>query len=163
MEAQYKAAARSAQLLAIESVQGSGTLSTTTAIETQLHQVWGRFIKFLYLALGCIGHLPLTVVPNIFFIIIYLTFHSSYMFVIRVYMFVFSQLKEKSPSILKECQSLFPLLEELENQISAFYQTAELAGHIITQQHNQQMCQVRQTTGTKTLLHFEENSAVKEK
>ncbi|XP_056619733.1 nesprin-1-like [Triplophysa dalaica] len=92
MEAQYKAAARSAQLLAIESVQGSGTLSTTTAIETQLHQ-----------------------------------------------------LKEKSPSILKQCQSLFPLLEELENQISAFYQTAELAGHIITQQHNQQMCQELQT------------------
>ncbi len=57
-------------------------------------------------------------------------------------LFVFSQLKERCPLILRECQALFPLLEELEKQISAFYQTAEHAGHIITQQHNQEMCQV---------------------
>ncbi|XP_073672409.1 nesprin-1-like [Paramisgurnus dabryanus] len=96
MEAQYKVAARSAQVVAIDSVHGGGvqTLSSLTAIETQLNQHW---------------------------------------------------LKETCPLILKECQSLFPLLEELENQISTFYETAELAGQIITQQHNQQMCQELQT------------------
>lgn len=57
-------------------------------------------------------------------------------------LFVSLQLKEKCPLISRECQALFPLLEELEKQISAFYQTAEHAGHIITQQHNQEMCQV---------------------
>ncbi|TRY57105.1 hypothetical protein DNTS_023981, partial [Danionella cerebrum] len=51
------------------------------------------------------------------------------------------QLKEKCPSIMRECQALFPLLEALETQISAFYNTAELAGHIITQQHDQDLCQ----------------------
>jgi len=58
------------------------------------------------------------------------------------YLFVSLQLKENCPLILRECQALFPLLEELEKQISTFYQTAEHAGHIITQQHNQEMCQV---------------------
>lgn len=57
-------------------------------------------------------------------------------------LFLSLQLKEKCPLILRECQALFPLLEELEKQISAFYQTAEHAGHIITQQHNPEMCQV---------------------
>ncbi|RXN24277.1 nesprin-1-like protein [Labeo rohita] len=91
VEAQYKAAARSAQLLAKDPVHGSETKALSTA-EAQLHQ-----------------------------------------------------LKEKCPLILRECQALFPLLEELETQISAFYQTAEHAGHIITQQHNQEMCQELQT------------------
>ncbi len=67
-------------------------------------------------------------------------------------LFVFSQLKEKCPLILRECQALFPLLEELEKQISAFYQTAEHAGHIITQQHNQEMCQVSTDHWEKTII-----------
>uniref|UniRef100_A0A8C2KL13 Spectrin repeat containing, nuclear envelope 1a n=1 Tax=Cyprinus carpio TaxID=7962 RepID=A0A8C2KL13_CYPCA len=48
LEAQYKAAPRSAQLLAKDSVHGSGTkaLSSVTATEAQLHQVCAMFAQY---------------------------------------------------------------------------------------------------------------------
>lgn len=55
---------------------------------------------------------------------------------------VLFQLKEKCPLVLRECHTVLPVLEELEGQISAFYQIADHAGHIIAQQHDQHKNQV---------------------
>lgn len=51
MEAQYKVVARSAQLLAKDSVHGGGIkgLSTITTTEAQLHQVCAMFANFYYI------------------------------------------------------------------------------------------------------------------
>lgn len=51
MEAQYKVAARSAQLLAKDSVHGGGTkaLSTISTTEAQLHQVCAMFANLYYI------------------------------------------------------------------------------------------------------------------
>lgn len=50
MEAQHKVAARSAQLLAKDSVRAGGAkaLSTITTTEAQLHQVCAMFANLLY-------------------------------------------------------------------------------------------------------------------
>lgn len=64
-------------------------------------------------------------------------------------------MKEKCPLVLRECHTVLPVLEELEGQISAFYQIADHAGHIIAQQHDQHKNQVRRrderTSGAKEL------------
>ncbi|TSR99416.1 Nesprin-1 [Bagarius yarrelli] len=49
----------------------------------------------------------------------------------------FHGMTEKCPLVLRECHTVLPVLEELEGQISAFYQIADEAGHIIGQQHDQ--------------------------
>ncbi|GAA6103575.1 nesprin-1 isoform X1 [Tachysurus ichikawai] len=60
------------------------------------------------------------------------------------------KMKEKCPLVLRECHTVLPVLEELEGQISAFYQIADHAGHIIAQQHDQHRNQVRRRDKLKS-------------
>lgn len=59
---------------------------------------------------------------------------------------VLFQMKEKCPLVLRECHTVLPVLEELEGQISAFYQIADHAAHIIAQQHDRHKNQVSSET-----------------
>lgn len=44
--------------------------------------------------------------------------------------FMYLQVRERCPSVVRECHVLLPLLEEMEKHITAFYQTLERASRI---------------------------------
>lgn len=46
------------------------------------------------------------------------------------------QVRERCPSLVRECHVLLPLLEEMEKHITAFYQALERASYITSAERN---------------------------
>lgn len=113
METQYKLAGRSAHLLSKDAPpdEAARVVAAVTKAKGQLSRVSVHFKKS-NVALELKG-LPTHLVEE------YLTFSV-----------LGFQVRERCPVLVRECHALLPLLDEMEEHISVFYQALERAGRI---------------------------------
>lgn len=119
METQYKLAARSAQLLAKDAPQDEATrvMASMATAKSQLSKASITLIR------------SITSTLKLWVISITLNLHSC---LCQCWMaqIICLQVRERCPSLVRECHVLLPLLEEMEKHITAFYQALERASRI---------------------------------
>lgn len=139
MEAACKAASRTAQLL---------TKDTTPEEVSQMMAVMASVKEQLSKVCPCRHTEHQEVVFSFLCVVVTLLCTPTWSRTITVKMFSSNQVRERCLPLLRESQSLLPSLEEMEKNISGFYQALEKASHITSTTESEghvdfkQKCQV---------------------